>query len=641
MWRGVVTSLFLSLLAFVALVWSQPAPPVSGGPGPRVRLLTEAPTPELTGVRLGDILLYSDEQGGRRACIVTSIAPGNTQVDCGGEGSGAPGPQGPPGPPGEPGNPGTGFGGLLEIEDCGSPTPTFVLRSKTDPSVRVIPCFRPDLGGFMNQTYPDETIPLLERPLVLTSSERTVGSTFTLDPTDFANEASGEKVRPRLLLTCNTAADCTGTLDGASNTPVGTEVELYNHGIEGNDILLPDVANVYDGPGTTTTIAAGERVILVRRPGLWTGHGTGTGTGLIDTNDLADESVTAAKLSTGLIGPGADGTLAVYGDLLNVIPQTITAATQTVNCGTWGPALALVTLDAAYTLSSAPQISGGGQNHVCTVLVVSATHMLTLVDGNGVETVGNVNLAHSPQIAEHYYWDTDVWRHLATPLSGCTVTFAGGMRTVTCGTSGTTLQGTFTVAETDGTACLTIDPTTGAVTQGAACQTVTYSHAVAVATEVYDATTWDGDLTVPTKDAIRDKIETLPMVDVVDGYSFRCIEGDGISYLRTEGAVNCSGTETFDQETFQPALRSGTLKYLTCARDGATGVGNTRTYTLRLDGTTNSDAVCTMANASTCIVSTGTTAVTAGQIISVIAQETAGTPAEQEVVCSVGVAVTS
>jgi hypothetical protein len=38
---------------------------------------------------------------------------------------------------------------------------------------------------------------------------------------------------------------------------------------------------------------------------------------------------------------------------------------------------------------------------------------------------------------------------------------------------------------------------------------------VAVDTEAYDASGWNGDLTVPTKDAVRDKIETLPKV-----YSF-------------------------------------------------------------------------------------------------------------------------
>ncbi len=40
----------------------------------------------------------------------------------------------------------------------------------------------------------------------------------------------------------------------------------------------------------------------------------------------------------------------------------------------------------------------------------------------------------------------------------------------------------------------------------------TYTGDVTVPTEVYDASGWDGDLTVPTKDAVRDKIETLGAV---------------------------------------------------------------------------------------------------------------------------------
>lgn len=58
-----------------------------------------------------------------------------------------------------------------------------------------------------------------------------------------------------------------------------------------------------------------------------------------------------------------------------------------------------------------------------------------------------------------------------------------------------------------------------------------FSGDVTVATEIYDATGWNGDFSVPTKDAVRDKIETLSAGTVKAQFSVTL--GDGVNTITT------------------------------------------------------------------------------------------------------------
>lgn len=77
-------------------------------------------------------------------------------------------------------------------------------------------------------------------------------------------------------------------------------------------------------------------------------------------------------------------------------------------------------------------------------------------------------------------------------------------------------DGAFTIAAngdgSDENLILNLDDTsnTGVFTSGTGLNNLTFTSIdLTVPTEVYDATGWNGDNTVPTKDAVRDKIETL------------------------------------------------------------------------------------------------------------------------------------
>lgn len=86
-------------------------------------------------------------------------------------------------------------------------------------------------------------------------------------------------------------------------------------------------------------------------------------------------------------------------------------------------------------------------------------------------------------------------------IPGADVAIAGGRGT------GTASGGTVRIqVSTAGFAGLTVNPLMTALSVGS---TITSYVDLNVPTEVYDATGWNGDLSVPTKDAIRDKIETI------------------------------------------------------------------------------------------------------------------------------------
>lgn len=373
-------------------------------------------------------------------------------------------------------------------------------------------------------------------------------------------------------------------------------------------------------------------------------------------------------------------------DLVTTAVQQITADSQSLSCGTTEYAsytLQTSTSGGAINLTSNPQVVDGVNEQLCMLCGTSDTDYVIIEDGTGLDLRSSLNLQNKVCVGLQFHAGDDLWRELwRTPLaqaiggtdtqlvfidgaspSGDTgltfnkttnvLTVSGGLvstcdaATQECGLVGMPVETADPVDTTDsGTGTVILRTNVGLQSRQGNATTKTYIHdaggqtiagTLAVAAEAYDATDWNGDTTVPQKDAIRDKIEAL---EIVDSYMpFGCDEGDGTAYLRLAMNTTCSGTEVYSQEVFAPVMRAGVVKYLTCNRAAATGSGNTRTFTVRVNATTTTNAVCTMANAATCTVSNGTTAVVAGDNLSIIAQETAGTPAETQIVCSVGVRV--
>ena len=87
-----------------------------------------------------------------------------------------------------------------------------------------------------------------------------------------------------------------------------------------------------------------------------------------------------------------------------------------------------------------------------------------------------------------------------------------------------------------------------------------------VATEAYDATGWNGDLTVPTKDAVRDKIETL------GGASAPFVDTTSI----VEGSADATKEFRFEVDGFT----TGTVRVATPPNEDFTMVGLATTQTL-------------------------------------------------------------
>lgn len=88
---------------------------------------------------------------------------------------------------------------------------------------------------------------------------------------------------------------------------------------------------------------------------------------------------------------------------------------------------------------------------------------------------------------------------------------------------------------------------------------------VTVATEAYDATGWNGDLSVPTKDAVRDKIETMaggafiPATNAVIGWG----NSTASNYIAIHpgGVTLSNGVYTAAMESFSHTTPSGQLLY--------------------------------------------------------------------------------
>lgn len=109
----------------------------------------------------------------------------------------------------------------------------------------------------------------------------------------------------------------------------------------------------------------------------------------------------------------------------------------------------------------------------------------------------------------------DVDSFAADPSSNASFSLSAWLTDGFVGTTGTqTISGTKTMSALTATGGTINNMTVGAVTPAAGSfTTITASTSISTINEAYNAGTWDEALTVPTKNAVRDKIETLQPLD--------------------------------------------------------------------------------------------------------------------------------
>ncbi len=124
---------------------------------------------------------------------------------------------------------------------------------------------------------------------------------------------------------------------------------------------------------------------------------------------------------------------------------------------------------------------------------------------------------------------------------------------------------------------------------------------VIVPTEVYGAGTWDGDLAVPTKDAVRDQIEALTAAsgditsigDVTSGAAFDGTQGTTLTFNDTDGDQTLSYDTTNNKFVVSDNISVGSAGVdISTDGDGAItflglGDGSDEDLTLNLDDTSN------------------------------------------------------
>lgn len=145
--------------------------------------------------------------------------------------------------------------------------------------------------------------------------------------------------------------------------------------------------------------------------------------------------------------------------MLEVKTQTITAVSDTIDCGSVGPVLVILDADADYTLTSNPQISAGDSSHLCMIMHNDATDSVTISDGNGVNGYGDEDIVLS-QVGEtvNLWYTGSLWQEQFSKVPDCTLTFSGGVPTLSCGDGyGEINVGAFAAIEDSSANCDTPD----------------------------------------------------------------------------------------------------------------------------------------------------------------------------------------
>jgi hypothetical protein len=85
-----------------------------------------------------------------------------------------------------------------------------------------------------------------------------------------------------------------------------------------------------------------------------------------------------------------------------------------------------------------------------------------------------------------------------------------------------------------------------------------FSGSIAVPDDVYDATAWDGNLTVPTKNSIRDKIESLSF-GIAIGQTITSATAGSVLYAGTSGVLAQDNTNFFYDDTLHNLKVGGSV----------------------------------------------------------------------------------
>lgn len=120
----------------------------------------------------------------------------------------------------------------------------------------------------------------------------------------------------------------------------------------------------------------------------------------------------------------------------------------------------------------------------------------------------------------------------------------------------------------------------------------TFTKDLTVPTEVYDATNWDGDNTVPTKDAVRDKIQSLS-----GGTLTSCITSN-TSFAQTNYIAFGGGdaNTTLANRDWTKLDRAITVTSITACVDTASGASGSWVAALNVAGSTSSTIKVTLNN---------------------------------------------
>lgn len=345
-----------------------------------------------------------------------------------------------------------------------------------------------------------------------------------------------------------------GTYTGFRVTsPGGTLGATNAYGMEINNMNLASTLNVGlrllqpAGPSPnnfgldlpTTTVAFNTTTSVTTQAGLRLGIQTYT--------------QTSAEITSINATPTAGGSGYVVGDLLTVTSTGVGAkiSVDTVDGSGGVTSASLVTAGRGYTAGTGrttayyPGTTGAGTG--CTINITA------IGTGKTISTAATLSIDGAPVASTN----VTITNRAALWLGSTSGVAADG---ILFGTDTTLYRPTADTLKTDDALIVT-----GALTGS----TGAFSGAVTVVDDVYDATTWNGSIQVPTKNAVRDKIESL----VLGG-------GSGItrSITVTSGSATMGSSSLTDYVYLVAGAHTMTLP---------TAVGNTNRYTVKNNHSAN------------------------------------------------------